>query len=175
VNRDIRVKEVRLIAEDGSQIGIVPIVDALAKAEQAGLDLVEVAPEADPPVCRIYDYKKVVYEKKKKQKESKKKATHTHLKEVKLRVAIDAHDREFKIKRARKFLEKGDKVKFTIIYRGREITKPELGQRLIQTIKEELADIGELEQPPARAGKQIHMIMNRRKDYDPEKQKAEQT
>lgn len=166
-NREIRESEVRLIAEDGSQVGIVPIEDALRRAEQAGLDLVEVAPEAKPPVCKIYDYKKVLYEKKKKLKESRKKAKQMELKEVKMRVAIDAHDRDFKLKHARQFLEGDDKVKFTIIYRGREITKPELGEKIIKAVKEGLADIGELEAPPSRMGKQIILIMGRRKDWHP--------
>lgn len=170
VNRDIRVKEVRLIAEDGEQIGIVPVDDALKRAEAAGLDLVEVAPDGQPPVCRIFDYKKVLYEKKRKIKESKKKTVQTHLKEVKLRVAIDEHDRDFKLKRARKFLEKGDKVKFTIIFRGREITRPELGQKQVEAVKEKLQDIGEIEQGPVRAGKQIIIIMTRRKDWTPPKE-----
>ncbi len=157
----------RLIAEDGSQVGIVSIDDALKRAETAGLDLVEVAPEAKPVVCRIFDYKKVLYEKKKKLKESKKKASVTHLKEVKLRVAIDSHDRDFKLKKARKFLEKGDKVKFTIIFRGREITRPEMGEELIGQVKEQLSDIGEVEQSPSKMGKQISFIMSRRKDWSP--------
>lgn len=127
----------------------------------------EVAPEAVPPVCKIYDYKKVLYEKKKKLKESRKKATTIHLKEVKMRVAIDAHDRDFKLKHARQFLERGDKVKFTIIFRGREITKPELGEKLVEAIKEGLKDIGEVESPAARLGRQINMIMGRRKDWSP--------
>ncbi len=166
-NRDIRAREVRLIAEDGTQLGIVPVEEALAKAEEAELDLVEVAPEADPPVCKIFDHKKVLYEKKKKLKDSKKKASVIHLKEIKLRVAIDQHDRAFKLKRAREFLEKGDKIKFTIIFRGREITRPELGHRLIRIIREEMADIGEIEQEPTKMGRQINMIMGRRKDWQP--------
>jgi translation initiation factor IF-3 len=158
-----------LISEDGEQLGIVPIDEALKQAEQASLDLVEVAADSDPPVCRIYDYKKVLYEKKKKAKESKKKTTHTSLKEVKLRVAIDSHDRDFKLKRARQFLSKGDKVKFTIIFRGREITRPEMGYKLIEAIKKNLEDIGELEQPPSKMGRQVNMIMCRRKDWHPDK------
>lgn len=136
------------------------------------MDLVEVAPEAKPPVCKIYDYKKVIYEKKKKLKESRKKATVQHLKEVKMRVAIDVHDRGYKLKNAREFLEKGDKVKFTIIFRGREVTKPELGDRLIEAIKKDLEDIGEMEQTPQKMGRQINLIMMRRKDWHPPKPAA---
>ncbi len=161
-----------MVGADGSQVGIVPIQEALRLAEEAHLDLVEVAPDSKPPVCRIFDYKKQLYEKKKKLKESKKKATVTHLKEVKLRVSIDPHDREFKLKRARTFLEKGDKVKFTIVFRGREITKPELGEKLIAAVRASLADIGEVEQPPSKMGRQVNMIMARRKDWSPKKAAA---
>lgn len=138
-------------------------------AEEAGLDLVEVAPDSTPPVCRIYDYKKALYERKKKLKESRKKTSNTQEKEVKLRVAIDPHDRDFKIKRARTFLEKGDHVKFTIIFRGREITKPEMGEKLVSAIKTELEDIGEVIQQPAKMGRQLIMRMTRRKDWTPPK------
>lgn len=173
INRAIRVREVRLIAQDGSQVGIVAIDEALRMAEEAGLDLVEVAPEAKPPVCKIYDFKKAIYEKKKKLKESKKKATQIQLKEVKVRVAIDSHDLETKLGHARKFLEKGDKVKFTIVFRGREITRPQMGETLIQKINEGLRDIGELDQEPQRAGKQINLVMGRRKDWVPPKEPKE--
>ncbi|HMX62335.1 MAG TPA: translation initiation factor IF-3 [Candidatus Sumerlaeota bacterium] len=170
MNHQIRVKEVRLIDSNGEQVGIVPIEEALRKAEAQQLDLVEVSPDAVPPVCKIYDYKKVLYERKKKLKESKKKATTIHLKEVKMRVAIDSHDRDFKLKHAREFLEKGDKVKFTVIFRGREVTKPEMGDKLVEAIREGLKDIGELESPVARMGKQISLVMGRRKDWNPRKQ-----
>lgn len=169
VNDEIRAREVRLIGADGEQLGIVPLADAMKRAQDAELDLVEVAPDALPPVCKIYDYKKALYEKKKKLKESKKKVVQTQLKEVKARVVIDPHDLTFKIKRARQFLEKGDKVKFTIVFRGREITKPELGQKVITEITKQLADIGEMEQQPSRMGKQIILIMGRRKDWNPAK------
>ncbi|MEO8376434.1 MAG: translation initiation factor IF-3 [Candidatus Sumerlaeota bacterium] len=160
-----------MIDANGEQVGIVPIEDAIKRAEAQQLDLVEVSPEAVPPVCKIYDYKKVLYERKKKLKESKKKSTTIHLKEVKMRVAIDSHDRDFKLKHAREFLEKGDKVKFTVIFRGREVTKPELGDKLIEAIREGLKDIGELESPVARMGKQISLVMGRRKDWHPPREK----
>jgi translation initiation factor IF-3 len=160
-----------LIGEDGSQVGVVSLEEALRRAEAAELDLVEVAPEAKPPVCKIYDYRKVIYERKKKLKESKKKAKQIEVKEVKMRVAIGAHDRDVKLNHAREFLEAGDKVKFTIIFRGREITHPELGDKVIAAVKEGLQDIGELESPPARMGKQISLMMTRRKDWVPPKTK----
>lgn len=167
INREIREREVRLIAADGSQVGVVSIEEALRRAEESQMDLVEVAPEAKPPVCKIYDYKKVVYEKKKKLKESRKKTSVQQLKEVKMRVAIDVHDRDMKLKHAREFLEHGDKVKFTVVFRGREITKPELGDKLVEAIRVKLADIGEIETPSTRLGKQISLIMARRKDWKP--------
>lgn len=141
----------------------------MRRAEAAGLDLVEVAPEAKPPVCKIYDYKKVIYERKKKLKESKKKAKQIEVKEVKMRVAIDKHDRDVKLNHAREFLEEGDKVKFTIIFRGREVTHPELGDKVVSAVLEGLKDIGEPEGIPARMGKQISLMMNRRKDWVPTK------
>lgn len=172
INREIRAREVRLIAADGKQVGIVSFEDAMRRAEEAGLDLVEVAADAKPPVCRIYDYKKALYERKKKIKESRKKGGQTQIKEVKMRVAIDSHDRDTKVKHAREFLEKGDKVKFTIIFRGREITRPELGEKLIHAVTDSLKDIAEVEQYPMRAGRQITMIVGRRKDWVPPKTPA---
>ncbi len=136
-------------------------------AAEAQLDLVEVAPGAEPPVCRIYDYKKVIYEQKRRLKASRKKARAVELKECKMRVTIDPHDRATKLRKAREFLEKGDKVKFTLQYRGREITKPQLGAALVEAIKSELEDIGEIEKAPSQQHKTIHMIMGRRKDWKP--------
>lgn len=158
-----------MISQTGEQLGIVAFDEAIRRAEEAGLDLVEVAPDAKPPVCKIYDYKKVLYEKKKKLKESKKKAAQSQLKEVKVRVVIDPHDLGVKVNHAREFLEKGDKVKFTIIFRGREITKPELGDKVVESVKKQLVDIGEIEQPAVRMGKQIILMMARRKDWVPGK------
>ncbi|MBI1290885.1 translation initiation factor IF-3 [bacterium] len=169
VNREITASQVRLIGADGEQIGIVSIDEALRRAEAATLDLVEVAGDVVPPVCKIYDYKKVLYEKKKRLKESKKKAKQMEVKEVKMRVAIDKHDRDTKLNHAREFLTEGDKVKFTIIYRGREITHPELGDKVIAAVREGLADIGEFDGPPSRMGKQIIIMMSRRKDWVPTK------
>lgn len=167
VNQQIRVREVLLIREDGSQVGVVPIDEALKMAQDAELDLVEVSPNSQPPVCRIYDYKRVMYEQKRRQKASKKKNRASELKECKMRVTIDPHDRGTKLKRARTFLEKGDKVKFTLQFRGREVTKPQLGENLVNAITEELKDIAEVEKPAARQGRFIHMIVTRRKDWKP--------
>lgn len=139
----------------------------MARAKAAELDLVEVAPSPDTPVCRIYDFRKVLYEQKRRLKESRKKTRASELKECKMRVTIDPHDRATKLRKAREFLEKGDKVKFTLQYRGREITKPQLGTALVNAIREDLKDIAEVEKPPQQQGKFLHMIVTRRKDWKP--------
>ena len=167
VNEEIRAREVLLIGHDGEQIGVVPIDDARRRAVEAELDLVEVAPQADPPVCRIYDYKKVIYEQKRRIKESRKKAKAQELKECKMRVTIDPHDRSTKLRKARQFLENGDKVKFTLQFRGREVTKPQLGESLVKAVTQELADIAEVEKPASRQDRFITMIVTRRKDWKP--------
>jgi len=145
----------------------VPIADALERARKAELDLVEVAPEAKPPVCRIYDYKKVLYEQKQKLKQSRKKAKSSELKECKMRVTIDPHDRATKLRKVREFLEKGDKVKFTLQFRGREVSRPKLGFDLIAEILEDIKDIAEVEKPAVKNDRFIHMIVTKRKDYKP--------
>ncbi|MDK2970930.1 MAG: translation initiation factor [Candidatus Sumerlaeota bacterium] len=161
--------KVLLISETGEQIGVVPVEDARRRAVEAELDLVEVAPQANPPVCRIYDYKKVIYEQKRRLKESRKKARTSELKECKMRVTIDPHDRMTKLRNVRRFLEKGDKVKFTLQFRGREVTKPQLGHALVKAIEGDLKDIGEIEKPAARQDRFITLIMTRRKDWKPGK------
>lgn len=173
VNEEIRVREVLLISQDGEQIGVVPIDEALKRAKVAELDLVEVAPQASPPVCRIYDYKKVLYEQKRRQKLSKKKAKASELKECKMRVTIDPHDRETKLRKARELLERGDKVKFTFQFRGREVTKPQLGESLVKAVTASLSDIAEIEKPASRQDRFITMIVTRRKDWKGEKEADE--
>jgi translation initiation factor IF-3 len=170
-NDEIRAREVLLISETGEQIGVVAIEDALRRAREAELDLVEVAPDDKRPVCRIYDYKKVLYEQKRRKRESQKKsrAGGGDLKECKMRVTIDPHDRSTKLRKVRELLEHGDKVKFTLQFRGREVTKPQLGQALVDAILKELADIAEVEKPAQRADRFIHMIVMRRKDWAPGK------
>ncbi|MCB2153533.1 translation initiation factor IF-3 [bacterium] len=174
INDQIRAKSVRLISQEGEQLGVVATEDALQRAKEAQLDLVEVAPNADPPVCRIYDYRKVMYEQKRRLKASRKKAKSSELKECKMRVTIDAHDRDTKLRKVRKFLENGDKVKFTFQYRGREVTKPQLGQQLVSAVLKELEDIAEMEKPPSQTGKFMHMIVTRRKDWKPEQANQEE-
>jgi translation initiation factor IF-3 len=173
VNEEIRVREVLLISQDGEQIGVVPIQEALQRAQAAELDLVEVAPEAKPPVCRIYDYKKVMYEQKRRLKASRKKARASELKEIKMRVTIDPHDRDTKLKKARQFLEDGDKVKINLEFRGREQSRPQLGENLMTTILELMADIGEPESRASRQGRFMHLILSRRKDWKPKPKAGE--
>jgi translation initiation factor IF-3 len=155
----IRVPQVRLVAEDGAQVGVMDTKDALVEAEKAGLDLVEVAPGAKPPVCRIMDYGKYKYLMSKKAHESKKKQTIIHVKEVKLRVKTDEHDFQFKVRNAKKFLSHGDKVKVTLMFRGREITHPELGREKLGRIEEELKELGAVEQRPKLEGRNMTMVI----------------
>lgn len=156
----VRGPEVRLVAEDGAQAGVMSTQDALSKAEEAGLDLVEVAPDAKPPVCRIMDYGKYKYLMSKKAHESKKKQTIIHVKEVKLRVKTDEHDLQFKVRNAKKFLSHGDKVKVTLMFRGREITHPELGRSKLERVEEALKEVGTVEQRPKLEGRNMTMLLS---------------
>jgi len=146
------------VESDGSQAGIVPIEEALRRAQEQLLDLVEVAATAKPPVCRIMDYGKFLYQQKKKQHESKKKQKIIHVKEVKFRPNIDEHDYDFKLKNAVRFLEEGDKVKATVQFRGREMARQDLGHKLIRRLQEDLKDAGVLESSPEMAGNRMHVI-----------------
>lgn len=159
VNNRIRAREVRLISEDGEQVGIFSLKDALVKASEAGLDLVEVAPESSPPVCRIMDYGKYLYEQKKRGKESKKRQRVTHLKEIKMRPKISEHDYQFKTRHAQRFLEAGDKAKITMMFRGREMAHIELGRRILDRLAEDLAEISVVERSPTQEGKNMVMIL----------------
>ncbi len=154
VNRQIRAKEVRLIDENGKQVGVVPLQDALRIASEKGLDLVEVAPQANPPVCKILDYGKFLYELKKKEKEAKKKQREhaIEIKDMMLSVRIDEHDLRVKLKHMREFLMDGDKVRVRIRFRGREHLHPELGEKLANRILEDLSDVGQLESPIKKEG-----------------------
>ncbi|MBN2113781.1 MAG: translation initiation factor IF-3 [Acidimicrobiia bacterium] len=157
VNERIRAREVRLVAPDGSQIGVKAIEEAQWLAVQLGLDVVEVAPDANPPVCRLMDYGKYKYEQSVRQREARKKQTRTVIKEVKFRPKIDDHDFEVKKRRVVEFLEEGDKVKVTMMFRGREITHPELGERLLRRLAEDVAGVGAIEMPPALEGRNMTM------------------
>jgi len=159
VNGYIRAPEVRVVAPDGSQIGIKKIREALWLADQLGLDLVEVAPDANPPVCRLMDYGKYKYEMSVKAREARKKQTRTVIKEVKFKPKIGEHDYLIKQRRTIEFLEEGDKVKVTIWFRGREAQRPELGLRILDRLAEEVADVGVVEQTPAQEGRNMTMVL----------------
>ena len=159
VNDRIRISPVRLIDQDGEQIGIVATDEARDIAFEAGLDLVEVAPNSRPPVCRIMDYGKYKYEQARKAKEAKKKQHTITVKEIKLRPKIEEHDYGFKMRHARRFLDDGDKVKFTLRFRGREMTHPELGERVLEQIKEDLGDAIVVESDIKREGRTMTMLV----------------
>jgi len=148
-----------VVDDDGSQLGVMSPFDAIQRAQERGLDLVEVAPNASPPVCRIMDYGKYKYELKKKAAVSKAKAHAAILKEVKLRPRTDEHDLDFKLKNARRFLIEGDKVKVTLMFRGREIVHTELGRDQLDKVKAMLADIAAVENPPRMEGRFLSMIL----------------
>ncbi|MBA4417439.1 MAG: translation initiation factor IF-3 [Syntrophus sp. (in: bacteria)] len=158
VNEKIRVKEVRLIDAVGTQLGVVPTIDALRMAKEQELDLVEVSPNAAPPVCKIMDFGKFKYQLAKKAQEAKKKQTVIQLKEMKLGLKIEEHDLQFKIKHMREFLEEGDKVKVIIMFRGREVLHVDMGDKMAQRIVESLKDISDLEQKPKFDGRNIVMV-----------------
>ncbi|HAR56244.1 MULTISPECIES: translation initiation factor IF-3 [Idiomarina] len=160
INDEIRVNEVRLIGTEGEQIGIVSINEALEAAEDAGVDLVEMSPNAEPPVCRLMDYGKFLYEKSKDQKEQKKKQKQIQVKEVKFRPGTDEGDYQVKLRNLRRFLEGGDKTKVTIRFRGREMAHQELGIELLTRIKDDLDEISTVESFPRRAeGRQMIMVL----------------
>ncbi len=159
VNHKIRVPFVRLIDPDGKQLGVVAIKEALVYAQEEDLDLVEVAPQADPPVCKVMDYGKYKYIMAKKQQEAKKKQTIIQVKEVKMRPKTDKHDFQVKLKRARKFLEKKNKVKVTVMFRGREMAHPDLGRKKLERMIEETEDIAQVEGEPRFEGRTIFVIL----------------
>ncbi|HJR41297.1 MAG TPA: translation initiation factor IF-3 [Gemmatimonadaceae bacterium] len=159
MNRQIRISPLRVIAPDGSQMGILDLEAALAAAEAQGLDLVEVAPMARPPVVRIMDYGKFKFEQAKMARQAKKKQHVIHLKEVKYRPGIDDHDFATKTRHARRFLDEGNKVKVTMMFRGRQVAHPELGREVLDRVAAELADIGKIETDAKLEGKNMTMII----------------
>jgi translation initiation factor IF-3 len=150
---------VRLIGPDGNNIGVVPIKEALQVASQADLDLVEVAPNASPPVCRVLDYGKFLYERAKKEREARKSQAKIDIKEIRLRPKTSEHHRSFKVRDARRWLTEGKKVRVRIRFRGREITYPELALEDLQKIAEELADVGDIEMSPRMEGRTMLMML----------------
>ncbi|MBU0575657.1 MAG: translation initiation factor IF-3 [Proteobacteria bacterium] len=163
INREIRSSSVRVIDVEGNQLGVIALADALAEAAKAGLDLVEVSPTAAPPVCRIMDYGKFRYQQSKKVQISKKSQTVIQVKEIRLRPKTEEHDLEVKIKHVRKFLEQRNKVKITMMFRGREIAYTELGRKIMEDIKETLADGAVIDQHPRLEGRNMIMILSPKK------------
>ena len=150
--------QVRVISDEGEQFGVMDTRDAIREARNRGMDLVEVAPNADPPVCKIIDFGKFQYEQKKKANEAKKKQVVITVKEVKFRPGTDVHDYSYRMKHAREWLQEGDKVKATIWFRGREMTHRELGARILEQLEKDLADIGDVEMRPRMEGNQLFTI-----------------
>ncbi len=157
VNDEIKLSPLRVISQDGEQMGIVERDDALRMAQEAGLDLVEVAPNSRPPVCRIMDYGKFKYRQSKRTHKGK--HHEVHMKEVRIRPKTDDHDRDVKIKRARRFLEDGDKVTVNMLFRGREVTHMDYAQQNMQAFVDELADVAKVERSPTRVGRRMILIL----------------
>ncbi|MAD17577.1 translation initiation factor IF-3 [Paraglaciecola chathamensis] len=160
INEEITVNEVRLVGKDGEQIGVVSITEALETAEQSNLDLVEISPNAEPPVCKVMDYGKFIFEKSKAQKEQKKKQKQIQVKEIKFRPGTDEGDYQVKLRNLRRFLEGGDKAKVTIRFRGREMAHQDIGIDLLNRVKGDLEDIANCESFPNRVeGRQMIMVL----------------
>lgn len=160
VNDEIAVMRVRLVDERGNMVGIVGRNDALSMASDVGLDLVEIAPNADPPVCKILDFGKYKYEEQKKKNEARKKQKIIEVKEIKLRPSIDDHDYDVKMRSMVKFIEEGDKVKVTMRFRGRELAHQELGMDVLVRVKDDLDEIAKVEQMPRMEGRQMTMVVS---------------
>jgi translation initiation factor IF-3 len=163
INREIRSPSVRVIDMEGKQLGVISLTEALAEAAKAGLDLVEVSPTAAPPVCRIMDYGKFRYQQSKKTQVSKKSQTTVQVKEIRLRPKTEEHDLQVKIKHVRKFLEQHNKVKISMMFRGREIAYTEIGRKIMEDIKNDLADGAVIDQQPRLEGRNMIMILSPKK------------
>lgn len=159
VNKEIRAPKVRVISQTGEQIGIIALHEALAKAEEAGLDLVEIVPGSNPPVCKIINFGKFRYDQTKREKESKKAQHQAKVKEIKLKPNIDDHDLETKIRHARDFVAKGNKVKVTCTYRGREMMHPEFGEKLVRRVCDSLEDVATPEAPSKFFGRTLTIVL----------------
>jgi translation initiation factor IF-3 len=158
-NQEIRVREVQLIDKDGANLGVIDIQTALAKAVEAGLDLVEIAPNSSPPVCKILDVGKYKYQAQKKAAEARKKQHVVEIKEIKLRPMIDDHDYDVKMRSMKRFFEEGDKVKVTLRFRGREMAHQELGIQLLERVKSDIQTLAKVEQEPKFEGRQMIMVL----------------
>ena len=159
INDEIGVPRVRLVDERGQMVGVIGRNEALTMAANAGLDLVEIAPNADPPVCKILDFGKFKYEEQKKKNEARKKQKIIEVKEIKLRPSIDDHDYEVKMRSMNKFIEEGDKVKVTMRFRGRELAHQELGMNVLMRVRDDLDEIAKVEQMPRMEGRQMTMVV----------------
>ena len=159
INEEIRVREVHLIDKDGTNKGTVQIADALAAAQEAGLDLVEISPNASPPIVKILDYGKYKYQEQKKAAEARKKQKVVEVKELKYRPMIDDHDYDVKMRAMKRFFEEGDKVKVTLRFRGREMAHQDLGAKLLNRVKGEFAEVAKVEMEPRLEGRQMVMVM----------------
>jgi translation initiation factor IF-3 len=161
INRRIRAEKVRLIDESNNQVGIIDTYEAISRAREAGLDLVEVAPKSDPPVCRIMDYGKWLYQQKRRIRDAHKKHQYhsTTLKEIRLRPETDKHDLDIKLNHAREFLEKGHKVQFTLFFRGRQLLHKEQGYAVLEEIIKTLEDLAKVEQPSRMSGKRMTLLV----------------
>lgn len=160
INREIKAKEVRLINYNGENAGVVSLAEALKIAQEVGLDLIEISPQVTPPVCKVLDYGKYKYEMQKKKNEAKKNQKVVSIKELKLRPMIDTHDYEVKVKLAKKFLAQGDKVKFTMRYKGREMSANDLGKEILNKLLEDLDGLCKVDSAPKMEGKQMFMIVS---------------
>jgi translation initiation factor IF-3 len=158
----IRAREVRVIGQEGGQLGIMAVQEAIQLAEEQGLDLVEVAPEARPPVCRIMDYGKYKYQQSKRLQQAKKKQKIISVKEIKLRPKTEEHDYQFKTQHVRRFLQDGHKTKVTVVFRGREMAHTELGRHMLDRVAVDLQDIGAIEQTPRQEGRNMTMVLSPR-------------
>jgi len=159
MNEAIRAQDVRLIDETGQNVGVVSRLDAQARATTAGLDLVEISPDADPPVCKILDYGKFKYQEQKKAAEARKRQKIVEIKEIKMRPSIDDHDYDVKMRSMRRFFDEGDKVKITLRFRGRELAHQELGYRLLQRVKTDIETLAKVESEPRLEGRQMVMVL----------------
>jgi len=159
VNQQIRASVVRLISSEGEQLGIVSRQQALQKAEEAGLDLVEVAHQTNPPVCRIMDFSKYKYEQEKREREMRKHRKSSHIKEIRLRPSIDEHDYQIKMRHLREFLEKGEKVRVRLLFRGREMVHQEVGRALIERLMKETEQFAKVDKLPQQVGRMITLVL----------------
>lgn len=159
INRDIRVREVQVIDADGSNKGVLSVFDAVQLAEAQGLDLVEVAPNSEPPVCKIMDYGRFRFQEQKKASEARKKQKVIEIKEIKLRPAIDDHDYGVKMKAMKGFFEEGNKVKITLRFRGREMAHQDIGMKVLDRVKQDIVDIAKVENEPSFEGRQVVMVL----------------